>query len=65
MVKKVVQDKAFFDANPGWNLVLETIAAATPCPPCRAWDKVKPVMNRVVADVLSGKAGVADAWQTP
>jgi multiple sugar transport system substrate-binding protein len=61
MVKKVVQDKAFFDANPGWNLVLETIAAATPCPPCRAWDKVKPVMNRVVTDVLSGKAGVADA----
>ena len=61
MVKKVVTDKAFFDANPGWNLVLETMAAATPCPPCRAWDRVKPVMNRVVADVLGGKAGVADA----
>ena len=61
MVKKVVQDKAFFDSNPGWNLVLETMAAATPCPPCRAWDRVKPVMNRTVADVLSGKAGVSDA----
>jgi hypothetical protein len=61
MVKRVVQDKAFFEANPGWNLVLETIAAATPCPTCRACDKVKPVLNRVVPDVLSGKAGVADA----
>ena len=61
MVKRVVQDKAFFDQNPGWNIVLETMAAATPLPPTRGWDKITPIVNRLPQDVLSGKYGVADA----
>jgi len=61
MVKRVLNDKAFFDQNPGWQLVIDTIAAATPLPPTRGWDKVRPIINRLPDDVLSGKYGVGDA----
>ncbi|MBI3971087.1 MAG: extracellular solute-binding protein [Chloroflexi bacterium] len=61
MVKAIVQDKAFFDQNPGWSVVLETLNAATGVPLSKGWAPVKTIANRLPSDVLSGKYGVADA----
>jgi len=61
MLKSVVQDKAFFSQNPGWNVVLDTLNAATGLPPSKGWAAAKPLINAIPDAVLSGKYGVADA----
>jgi len=58
MVKRDLRDKAYFDKNPGWSLVLETIEAATPLPQSKGWGVVKPIILAMAAEVLAGTTSV-------
>ena len=60
MYKPVVTDKIYYDNNPGWDLVLETIQNATPLPISKGWSPVIKGIGGMAAPVLEGKKGVSE-----
>ena len=63
MYKPVVMDKTYYDANPGWDLVLETINAATPLPIAKGAGAAMNHINAVTQQVVEGELGVAAALE--
>ena len=63
MYKPVVMDKLYYDANPGWDLVLETINAATPLPIAKGAGPAMTHINAVTEQVVQGELGVAAALE--
>ena len=61
MVKRVSQDEAFFNLNPGWALVLDALQRATAVPPTSAWPKLRQVLELLPSDVLGARAASPEA----
>ena len=63
MYKPVVMDQLYYDANPGWDLVLETINAATPLPIAKGAGPAMNHINAVTQQVVQGELGIAAALE--